>query len=156
MNSNNEWIKDVRSSVKRAYGLGWVIEEQSGKVKILRRMPDGRRPAFITNLPFVPSSFSVLVELFAKGVKNMEELDKPFKEAFQLATISKPVSNNGKINWDEIAFKYKKSRVPNKISESNWQNNERSRIEKVCEILNADRNGVLVVKNVCKDIQHYI
>ena len=142
MNSNNNWIKDVRSSVKRAYGSGWVIEEQSGKVKILRRMPDGRRPAFITNLPFAPSSFSVLVELFAKGVKNMEELDKPFKEAFQLATISKPVSNNGKINWDEIAFKYKKSRVPNKISESNWQNNERSRIERACEILNADRNGV--------------
>ena len=82
MNSSITWIKDVRSSVKRAYGSGWVIEEQSGKVKILRRMPDGRRPAFITNLKFAPSSFSALVELFAKGVKNMEELDKPFKEAF--------------------------------------------------------------------------
>ena len=71
-------------------------------------MPEGRRPAFIINLPLAPSGFFALVELFAKGVKNMEELDKPFKEAFQLATISKPVSNNGKINWDEIAFKYKK------------------------------------------------
>ncbi len=97
-------------------------------------MPDGRRPAFITNLKFAPSSFSALVELFAKGVKNMEELDKPFKEAFQLATISKPTSNHGRIAWDEIAVKYKKSRVPNKISETNWQNNEKSRIEKACEI----------------------
>ena len=43
-------------------------------------MTDGRRPAFITNLKFAPSSFSALVELFAKGVKNMEELDKPWKE----------------------------------------------------------------------------
>ena len=142
MNSSITWIKDLRSSVKREYGSGWVIEEQSGKVKILRRMPDGRRPAFITNLKFAPSSFSALVELFAKGVKNMEELDKPFKEAFQLATISKPTSNHGRIAWDEIAVKYKKSRVPNKISETNWQNNEKSRIEKACEILNADRNGV--------------
>ena len=83
-------------------------------------MPDGRIPAFITNLPLAPSSFSELVELFAKGAKNIEELDKPFKEAFQLATICKPISNNGGIDWDEIAIKYKKSGVPNKISESNW------------------------------------
>ena len=67
-------------------------------------MPDGRRLAFITNLSLAPSSFSALVELFAKGVKNMEELDKPFKDAFQLATIYKPTSNNGKINWDAIAI----------------------------------------------------
>ena len=80
----------------------------------------------------------------------MKELDKPFKEVFQLATISKPTSNNGKIKWDEIAIKYEKSRVPNKISESNWQNNERSRIEKACQILNANRNGVLSGKKYMK------
>ena len=123
-----------------------VIDEKSGKVKISRRMPYWRRPAFITNLPFVPSSFSLLVELFTKGVKNMEELDKSFKEAFHLATICKPISNNGRINWDEIAIKYKRSIVPNKIAEYNWQNNERSRIERACAILNADRNDVLRVK----------
>ena len=63
-------------------------------------MPDGRWPVFITNLSFAPSSFSAFEELFAKGVKNMDELDKPFKEAFHLATISKATSNNGKIAWD--------------------------------------------------------
>lgn len=71
-----------------------------------------------------------MVELFDIGVKNIEELNKPFKEAFELASISKPTSKNGKISWDEIAIKYKESRVPNKISESNWQNNEKSRIER--------------------------
>ena len=40
MNSSITWIKDVRSSVKHAYGSGWVIEEKSWKVKILRRMPE--------------------------------------------------------------------------------------------------------------------
>ncbi|WP_413683864.1 hypothetical protein [Prochlorococcus sp. MIT 1011] len=48
--------------VKRDYGSGWIIEEQSGKIKILRRMADGRRPAFITNLSFAPSNSSALKE----------------------------------------------------------------------------------------------
>ena len=45
-------------------------------------MADGRRHAFITNLSFAPSNSSALVYLFDKGVKNIEELNKPFKEAF--------------------------------------------------------------------------
>ena len=40
--------------VKRAYGSVWVIEEKSGKIKILRLIPDGRSPAFITILSFAP------------------------------------------------------------------------------------------------------
>tara|TARA_Y100001972_G_C7629381_1_gene315853 strand:+ start:240 stop:1463 length:1224 start_codon:yes stop_codon:yes gene_type:complete len=143
MPKSDPWIKTVRKMVKNAHGSGWVIEEQSGKIKILRRMPDGRRPSFITNLKFAPSSYAALIELFDKGINNIEQLNKPFKEAFELANIARPTNiNNGKINWDEIKIKYKKSRVPNKISETNWINNEKVRIERACEILNAERYGV--------------
>jgi len=61
-------------------------------MKILKSMADGKIPAFITNLKFTHPSSSVLIELFSKGVNNIEELIKPFKEAFQLVSISKSTS----------------------------------------------------------------
>jgi len=47
-----------------------------------------------------------------------------------------PTFNNDKVYWNAKAFKYKKFRVPNMISETNWQNNEKSRIEKTYKVLN--------------------
>ena len=31
------WLKDLRGTIKRTYGPGWVLEERSGCFKIQRR-----------------------------------------------------------------------------------------------------------------------
>ena len=65
-------VKDIWSIAKLTYGSGWIIEEQSGKIKILRRMTDGRKTAFIANFRTASANSSLLIDPFDKGVKNIK------------------------------------------------------------------------------------
>ena len=138
--SPDPWLKDLRRMVKREYGAGWIIEEQSEKIKILRRMPDGRRPAFITKLPYSYGSQTALLDLINRATSSMQDLGLSFKDAFAVADGSSE-QTNGKSNWEEIQTRYKKYRVPNFVTEANFNENEKSRIEKCVAIITADRNA---------------
>ena len=58
------WLKDLRSTVRRTYGQGWVLEEQSGNFKVQKiegpqsdaQGKAAKRPTICTNIAFAPSS----------------------------------------------------------------------------------------------------
>ena len=70
----------------------------------------------------------------------MQDLGLSFKDAFAL-TDGSPKQTNGKSNWEEIQIRYKKYRVPNFVTEANFKENEKSRIEKCVAIITAERNA---------------
>ena len=65
-------VKDIWSFVKLTHGSGWIIDEQSGKIKILRRMTAERKTAFIANVRTASANSSLLIDPFDKAVKNIK------------------------------------------------------------------------------------
>ena len=78
------WVDDVRGLLKREHGRGWGIEEQSGRVKLYRRVPGDRKQAVTTDLAWAPGSQSDVVQLVATVRNRMEQLGLGLNEAYTL------------------------------------------------------------------------
>ena len=58
------WIDDVRGVLKREHGKGWSVQQQSGKIKLVRRVPgQSSKQAITTQLPWRASSQTKLLSL---------------------------------------------------------------------------------------------
>ena len=72
------WLKDLRGTIKRSYGPGWVLEERSGYFKIQRRESgnarDGKRPTITTSIAYAPSSSTELLVLIGELKRKMADL----------------------------------------------------------------------------------
>ena len=72
------WLKDLRGTIKRTYGPGWVLEERSGYFKIQRRETgnarDGKRPTITTSIAYAPSSSTELLVLIGELKRKMADL----------------------------------------------------------------------------------
>jgi len=55
-----DWVANIRSLHSREHGKGWLIEQQSGRIKICLAVPGQRKKAFTTNLSWAPSSATKL------------------------------------------------------------------------------------------------
>ena len=73
-----QWLKDLRGTIKRTYGPGWVLEERSGYFKIQRRETgnarDGKRPTITTSIAYAPSSSTELLVLIGELKRKMADL----------------------------------------------------------------------------------
>ena len=69
------WLKDLRGTIKRTYGPGWVLEERSGYFKIQRRdsgnARDGKRPTITTSIAYAPSSSTEWLVLIGELKRRM-------------------------------------------------------------------------------------
>ena len=72
------WLKDLRGTIKRTYGPGWVLEERSGCFKIQRREAgnarEGKRPTITTKIRFAPSSSTEVLVLIGELKRKMADL----------------------------------------------------------------------------------
>ena len=72
------WLKDLRGTIKRTYGPGWVLEERSGCFKIQRRESgnarEGKRPTITTSIAFAPSSSTEVLVLIGDLKRKMADL----------------------------------------------------------------------------------
>ena len=63
------WIDDVRGVLKREHGKGWSVQQQSGKIKLVRRLPgQSSKQAITTQLPWRASSQTKLLSLVVVAV----------------------------------------------------------------------------------------
>ena len=134
------WVDDVRGLLKREHGRGWGIEEQSGRVKLYRRVPGDRKQAVTTDLAWAPGSQSDVVQLVATVRNRMEQLGLGLNEAYTLLHRSSDAGFNG-VNWSEVATQYEAHRIRTGVKQSTYNAEERYRIDRSVQLLLAPKRA---------------
>ena len=140
------WLKDLRGTVKRSFGPGWVLEERSGFFKIQRRevgnAREGKRPTITTKIQFAPSSSADVLGLIAELRRKMGDLGIGLCAAYDLISGSASDSASGRTNWQEVVKRYEASRVgTGQVKLSTYDREERRRVERTVELVNAKGRG---------------
>lgn len=114
------WVTNLRAVITQEQGKGWSIREQTGKVKLSRRWPDGSESAAVLPLPWDKRSMSDVLAAI-KGVRTgMEEKGLSLKDAVSLhATAQELVPSAGagestresSINWPEVVERFRKHKT---------------------------------------------
>ena len=94
-----DWTTDVRSVLRREHGKGWLIEQQSGRIKICRAVPGQRRQAITTNLNWAPSSATKLTSFVGEIRDRMESLNLGLAEAYNLLVDVPETTVQGQLDW---------------------------------------------------------
>ena len=138
-----QWLKDLRSVVRRSNGPGWVLEDQYGRFKIQKiegTRRSARRPSISTSLPFTPSSCDAVTALVRKLRETMAEQNIGLADAYQLISDS-PELTGESTNWKEVSERYRSGRVDSgNVKESNYNTNEAYRIKRAVDLITA-RSG---------------
>ena len=105
------WDGLLRRQVKLEHGRGWSISQQSGKVKLTRRYPDGARSSVTLGIPWAASSGSAVNAAIARIRDLMEERALGLAEAHSLTDLanSNKDSENG-FDWPQVAEQFLSSR----------------------------------------------
>ena len=135
-----QWLKDLRSVVRRSNGPGWVLEDQYGRFKIQKiegARRSARRPSISTPLPFAPSSCDAVTALVKKLRETMADQNICLKDAYQLISDSPELTSEA-TNWNVVSERYRSFRVDSgTVSESNYNTNEAYRIKRVVDLITA-------------------
>ncbi len=138
-----QWLKDLRSVVRRSNGPDWVLEDQYGRFKIQKiegTRRSARRPSIATSLPFTPSSSDAVTALVRKLREKMAEQNIGLADAYQLISDSPELTDESN-NWKEVSERYRSVRVDSgKVKESNYNTNEAYRIKRAVNLITA-RSG---------------
>ena len=134
------WIDDVRAVLKREHGKGWSVQEQSGKIKLVRRVPgQSSKQAITTQLPFRASSQTKLLTLVVELRQRMEDLNLSMADAHKLLVVT-PEAVHGQLDWEEVARRYEQQRVL-ESSQSTYDRNERHKVTKALALLSKKRGA---------------
>nr|BDD45784.1 hypothetical protein 4 [Moraxellaceae bacterium] len=140
------WLKDLRGTIKRTYGPGWVLEERSGCFKIQRREAgnarEGKRPTITTKIRFAPSSSTEVLVLIGELKRKMADLGLGLYAAHSLISGAAEDESSGGTNWPEVVKRYEASRVgTGQVKAATYDREERRRIERTIELINAKGRG---------------
>ena len=140
------WLKDLRGTIKRTYGAGWVLEERSGCFKIQRRETgnarEGKRPTITTSIAFAPSSSTEVLVLIGDLKRKMADLGIGLYASHELISGAPEDEATGGTNWTEVAKRYETSRVgTGQVKASTYEREERRRIERSIELICAKGRG---------------
>ena len=107
------WVRDLRSLIKREHGNGWSLSEQSGAVKLTRRYGDGGRSSVQLDLPWNSSSATAVLTQLQAIRSRMEEAGLSLAEAaksIQPETKSTAFEETT-INWELLIATFQKHKT---------------------------------------------
>ena len=109
------WLHDLRRQIKRQYGPGWSVIEQSSKVKLTRR----NEGSVMLDIPWAASSTTAILNEIGVIRSRMLERDIGLREAHALgAGVKALVTGRGvvvdSLNWEQIAQDFLDSRSDNR------------------------------------------
>ena len=134
------WVDDVRSVLRREHGRGWLIEQQSERIKVCHAVPGRRRQTVTTHLPWAPSSATKIATLISELRDRMESLSLGLADAYQLL-VQVPTEGTGRLDWSEVAVRYEKWRISSGCKQTTFDREERSRIAKVLQLLSQPKRA---------------
>ena len=137
-----DWITDVRSVLRREHGKGWLIEQQSGRIKICRAVPGQRRQAITTNLNWAPSSATKLTSLVGEIRDRMESLKLGLSEAYKLLVDVTESAVQGQLDWVEVSKRYEQWRVgTGDVVQTTYDRDERPHINNALKLLSLPKRA---------------
>ena len=137
-----DWITDVRSVLRREHGKGWLIEQQSGRIKICLAVPGQRRQAITTNLSWAPSSATKLTSLIGESRDRMESLKLGLSEAYKLLVDVPEGAVQGKLDWVEVSNRYEQWRVgTSDVVQTTYDRDERPHINNALKLLSLPKRA---------------
>ena len=109
------WLHDLRRQIKRQYGAGWSVIEQSARVKLTRR----NEGSVMLDIPWAASSTTAILNEIGVIRSRMLERGIGLREAHSLgAGVEALVTGRGvvvdSLNWDQIAQDFLDSRSDNR------------------------------------------
>jgi len=127
------WVHDLRRQIKRQYGAGWSVIEQSAKVKLTRRSGG----SVMLDIPWAVSSTTAILNEIGVLAARMLERDIGLREANDLgAGVQARVTGRGvvveSLDWDQVAKEFMASRSDNR---KNTTRPTEVRIQKALETL---------------------
>jgi integrase len=111
------WDQILRKQVKLEHGRGWSLSPQSGKAKLTRRYPDGKRSSVMLPIPWAASSGSAINTAIKRLIQLMHERGLGLDEAHELAGMAAATGteSNG-VNWQHVADLFLESRADRRAS----------------------------------------
>ena len=91
--------------LRREHGKGWRLEEQSGRIKLVRKISGQGKQAITTQLPWRSTSQTKLLALVIELRQRMDDLGLSMAEAYKLMVVV-PEAVPGQLDWDEVAKRY--------------------------------------------------
>lgn len=139
--ARTDWATDVRSVLRREHGKGWLIEEQSGRIKICRTVPGQRKQAITTHLRWAPSSATKLTTLVGEIRDRMESLNLGLAEAYNLLVDVPETTVQGQLDWIEVAKRYEQWRISGVPTQSTYDRDERPHINNALKLLSLPKRA---------------
>jgi len=146
-----DWTTDVRSVIRREHGKGWLIEQQSGRIKICRAVPGQRRQAITTNLSWAPSSATKLTSLVGEIRDRMESLNLGLAESYKLLVDVPETAVQGQLDWVEVAKRYEQWRLSGVPKQSTYDRDERPHINNALKLLSLPKRAPHDGRSLMKD-----
>ena len=111
------WDQILRKQVKLEHGRGWSISPQSGKAKLTRRYPDGKRSSVMLPIPWAASNGSAINAAVARLRQLMDERGLGLQEAHELAGMAEATgTETDGVNWPQVAEQFLESRADRRVS----------------------------------------
>jgi integrase len=109
------WVHDLRRQIKRQYGPGWSVIEQSAKVKLTRR----EEGSVMLAVPWAASQTTAILNEIGVIRSRMLERGMTLRDAAALsAAVESRVTGDGvvvaSLNWMQVAEDFLKSRSDNR------------------------------------------
>lgn len=140
--ARTDWATDVRSVLRREHGKGWLIEEQSGRIKICRTVPGQRKQAITTHLRWAPSSATKLTTLVGEIRNRMESMRLGLSESYKLLVDVPESAVQGQLDWVEVANRYEQWRVgTGDVAQTTYDRDERPHINNAVKLLSQPKRA---------------
>ena len=142
MAAANRWAQTLRQQLKLEHGSGWTAQEQSEKVKLVLRRPGARKQSVTLAIPWNRTAGTAVMKAVEQIRKRMEEQNLTLAEAHKLVAGAPTNQRIGQTGWVEVASRYEEHRISSgTVKQSNYNANERPRINRCLELLNAPRSA---------------
>ena len=135
------WVTSLRTAVAGEFPKGWLLSEQSGRIKLTIKYSDGSRSSGMLPIAWEPACVTPTLNALT-SVRASVEAGRPLKEAIALLATSDegdaPVTP-GAINWPQLVerFKYQKLSSGALAKESTWDVNYAPTMRQVVELMTA-------------------
>ena len=124
------WVQAFRISLRSEHGLGWSAVEQTGKVKLINRQPEGNSTC-VLDLPWSPTSAQKVIQTITTLRGLMDQ------QCLTLADAGKLLKSTTKgsieeVNWNLIARQFLATKESHRIT---TQKDYKTRINRALELL---------------------
>ena len=136
-----KWVMTLRTAVAGQFPRGWLVSEQSGKVKLTIKYADGSRSSGMLPHEWKPASHTQILNSL-NAIRGSVEAGRPLKEAIKLLTASAAAETStepGALNWPELTERFRLHKLTSGAlaKESTWVKDYQPHMVQIIEVMTA-------------------